>query len=264
MRGLKSFMKALPFGSSSSPSYTLEQLSTPKNARLDIVLIPSFASDQDKDWRWPNDLLDKLSEARVFTFKCDTDNIVSMDNVERFSRDVLRQLEKHRKDDRPIVFVTNGLGGSVCQKAVVLSNSSTSKGIRKICHSIKYIAFLDIPHKRLGDGFAIYIMVRRLPVPPNRAPGHVGEDLGHLQREFDNIIRKRKESESQYVTVSYVFEENPSAGTSKTDPVASVTSKENLRKDPTSHVDTARSVTRDDSSVIDVVKELERFIVGER
>ncbi|KAI1128868.1 hypothetical protein F5Y10DRAFT_166899 [Nemania abortiva] len=194
----------------------LEELYTPLCERTaDIILIHDITDDLRQTWTtnnivWPKDLLPKeLIHLRVFAFGYDgrvtnMSEIVSAERVRRHAESLLvavtSRLERDAAEipgvgNRPIIFCAHGLGGIICEQALVTAEAKS--------HSLwalaRGIMLFGVPHFRAGTAEWAALVARSIGLSTKRAQRQDWSpfqqdftDLANMQSKFCDIVDPRE------------------------------------------------------------------------
>ncbi|EPE34666.1 alpha/beta-Hydrolase [Glarea lozoyensis ATCC 20868] len=137
-------------------------IADPEAPTLDIVFVHGLIGSRDKTWThqngffWPDQLAKDIPYARIMTFGYDADVVKlwgqpGSNNIRKHGESLATAASdrrgKHRK--RPINFIAHGLGGLVCQQAVLICREDQSNLV-KVSESTRGIIFMGTPHGGVG------------------------------------------------------------------------------------------------------------------
>ncbi|RDW63459.1 hypothetical protein BP6252_11004 [Coleophoma cylindrospora] len=217
---LESFSKGQPEAQEQHRgSYTpgIRVLHKPPEYVCDVVFVHGLSGNIEETG-WARDdtaltaLTSQIDSARIMTFGYDArvnqlSEIVSKERVEDHASQLLIQISKDRTQEHdcstPIIFVTHGFGGLVCEDAFANPNHR-NKDHDNIFRLVYGIIFLDTPHYRAG--------IAEWATMSAKAMGFVKEvkqniwdflkdDLDRfasMQTEFRNIFEKKCEDRIIY------------------------------------------------------------------
>ncbi|KAK4034393.1 hypothetical protein C8A01DRAFT_49201 [Parachaetomium inaequale] len=214
----------------------IKGLHAPADAVVDVVFIHDLNGDREQSWTaqgasepWPKTLLPaKLPTARVLTFGYDVMHptkwrgVVSQNRIGDHAGNLLASLASLREADgtneRPILFVCHGLGGLVCEDALVMSKQKPEPYLRAIQQSTRGIAFLGTPHQgsNIADWYERW--GRRLGHfrPTNLDIVSVlhreSEVLARIQNSFHTMLKARTVQALPPIEIACFYEELPLPG----------------------------------------------------
>ncbi|KGO72741.1 hypothetical protein PITC_057170 [Penicillium italicum] len=205
----------------------------PDNANVDIVFIHGVAGHRDATWTargttdpWPQTLLPPIiPTARILTFGYDAnvgDWKGSQSSIANHAGNLLTALSTYRENDdtneRPIIFVCHGLGGLVCEDALLTSNQRPEQHLNNILHSTRGIIFLGTPHH--GSALASWPgalsqSIGLVKMANSKIVGVLKRDsevLARIQDGFHTMLKARELQELPPIEITCFYEELPSPG----------------------------------------------------
>lgn len=197
-----------------------------ENATLDVCFIHGPDGNPGSAWTasgqsapWPGILLPpKLSSARVLAYDFEeyqtTEDVASTpDGLQQVAMGLLRSLVSDRAQfhasHRPIIFVAHSLGGFICKKALLLSQSLPH--LDEIWYDTRGIIFMGTPHGEITE-----LAIRSSPASAVMKPmletfGARLQDLQSVQDEFLSMIQARQKDKAKLEIMCF-FELLPTDG----------------------------------------------------
>ncbi|KAK3377154.1 hypothetical protein B0T24DRAFT_511186, partial [Lasiosphaeria ovina] len=204
-----------------------------------IVFIHGLTGDRERTWRaeeasspWPQILLPSIiPNARILTFGYDAyvadwRRVVSESRISNYAWKLLTELSKFRQNDQkaslqkeqPIIFVCHGLGGLVCEDALVKSNERCEPHLSSIFRSTLGIAFFGTPHR--GAGLARWAELLAKSIGRIKQTNHHilevlksdSDTLARIQDSFHAIVKTRNTKGLPPIELTCFYEELPLPG----------------------------------------------------
>ncbi|KAJ5758266.1 uncharacterized protein N7511_006960 [Penicillium nucicola] len=181
-------------------------LSDPPNAELDIIFVHGLTGNREKTWThkkgvfWPQDLLAKdFPTVRIMTFGYEVDiatlfTIASSNRVYDHGQSLAYALVSERDgcSARPILLIAHGLGGLVCQQALI--RSTQVDGLWQISSWAVGIIFIGTPHSGSslachGERLARYLSPVQTAEMRTAGTKPGPNDLQRIGNQFQDMLR---------------------------------------------------------------------------
>ncbi|KAH0536046.1 hypothetical protein FGG08_007053 [Glutinoglossum americanum] len=255
-----------------------------EDSAVDIIFVHGLTGDREETWTardatapWPQTLLPfKVPNSRVLTFGYDAyvvdwQDMVSENRIGNHAMNLLNAIAIYREDDgtnkRPIIFVCHGLGGLVCEDALVTAQQPPERHLRDILNFTYGIIFLGTPHRGAALADWAEILAKSIELIRHTNP-HVisvlrkdSEVLSRIPNNFHTLIRSRNEDGLPPIKITCFYEELPLPG------VGMVVSRDsailagyNYIGIPDNHHGMTKFDNRDDPGFIAVAGQLRRWV----
>lgn len=149
-------------------------------------------------------------------------DFVSTNGQHSHAENLLNELVHVRNDcaDRPIVFVCHSMGGLVCIRSILRSESATLRAdehLRQISQATRGIIFLGTPHlgSKIADAMTalagIINLLKKTNVGLLESLQQDKEELWQLSQDFEKFLSLRRQNDED-VNITCFFEELDMAG----------------------------------------------------
>ena len=250
------------------------------DANLDICFVHGLTGNRSSTWTadghtepWPKTLLSsEFPSARIFTWGYDAyvvrATVVSSNGLKEHATNLLADITDIRVScpSRPLIFVAHSLGGLVCKRAVLLSQTHAESHLRTLFSALKGIVFMGTPHQGswIADWSNIPAHALGIFKSTNKSLLRVlqtaDEFLESIQSDFLNMVRYLPEHEARHLRLTCFYEELPLPIVGK---VVSQTSATlvgyNLRSIHANHKDMVKFASAEDTGFKRVLAELQRW-----